>query len=453
MVPETRWAETVDGASIAYQDVGDGPRVLVLINGWVSHLEVYWEQPRFARFMRRLSANLRVLVFDKRGMGMSDRLTAGADLEVRMDDVRAVLDSARVQRAALLGWGTGGGPLALFFAAAQPQRTLAVCTDGNILEKRVPGYEWGLDEEASERQIAEVAARWGQEEGLAERLGDSVGSAGQVLEPEFYAWFAKFCRYAATPRSFATFDRLWWETDIRDILGSVQVPTAVFYKKDAPASWGNRDQAQYLADRVPAARLLAVPGAAPNPWIEEPEPLARAVEGFLASIEEEESEFGRVLATILFTDIVRATEHASDIGDAAWRALLERHNTIVRALLSRYSGTEIDTAGDGFFATFDGPGRAVRCAHAIATAIRPLGIEIRAGLHTGELEQIGDKVAGLAVHIGARVAALAGPSEVLVSGTVRDLVVGSGLAFTDLGPQQLKGVHGEWRIYRAEPKD
>jgi pimeloyl-ACP methyl ester carboxylesterase len=240
MVPETRWAEALDGGSIAYQDVGEGPRVLVLVNGWVSHLEVYWEQPRFARFMRRLSANLRVLVFDKRGMGMSDRLTSGADLEVRMDDVRAVLDSAEVDRAALLGWGTGGPPLALFFAASQPHRTLAVCTDGNIIEKSVPGYEWGIDEETSDREIAEIVAGWGQVEGLAERMGESVGGGGQALEPEFYVWLAKLCRYAATPKSFATFDRLWWETDVRDILGAVQVPTAVFYKKDAPASWETR---------------------------------------------------------------------------------------------------------------------------------------------------------------------------------------------------------------------
>jgi class 3 adenylate cyclase len=276
-----------------------------------------------------------------------------------------------------------------------------------------------------------------------------LGGHGHTLEPDFYAWFAKYCRYAATPKSFATFDTLWWETDVRDILGSVQVPTAVFYKTDAPASWGNREQAQYLADRVPAAQLLEIPGAAPNPWIEEPDPLVSAIERFLASVEEEEAEFDRVLATVLFTDIVGSTEHAARIGDAAWKRLLEHHHHLVRALLRRYRGEEVSTAGDGFFATFDGPGRAVRCAQAITTAVRPLKIEIRAGLHTGELQRMGDNMGGVAVHIGARIGALAGPSEVVVSNTVHDLVVGSGLAFTDLGPHELKGVQGQWKLYRA----
>lgn len=451
IVPETRWAETVDGASIAYHDVGEGPRVLVLINGWISHLEVYWEQPRFVRFVRRLSRNLRVLVFDKRGMGMSDRLGAGADLEVRMDDVRAVMDAAKVDRAAMLGWGTGGAPLAFFFAATNPERTLAVCTDGNILEKRVAGYPWGQSEAEFEQELASITAAWGLETGLPEILADNTGGPGHMLEPEFYAWLAKFCRYAATPKSLATFDRLWWETDVRDILGAVQAPTAVFYKTDAPASWGNRGQAQYLADRVAAAQLLPIPGAAPNPWIEEPDPLVSAIERFLGSVEEEEAAFDRVLATVLFTDIVGSTERAVQLGDSEWKRLLERHHAIVRALLRRYRGEEVSTAGDGFFATFDGPGRAVRCAQAIVDAMQPLGIEIRAGLHTGELERMGDNVGGVAVHIGARIGALAGPSDVVVSSTVRDLVVGSGLGFAELGPHQLKGVDGEWRLYRAGP--
>jgi class 3 adenylate cyclase/pimeloyl-ACP methyl ester carboxylesterase len=441
----------VDGASIAYNDVGDGPRVVVLINGWVSHLEVYWEQPRFVRFMRRLSQHLRVLTFDKRGMGMSDRLGSGADLEVRMDDVRAVLDAAEIERAALLGWGTGGAPLAFFFAATNPKRTLAVCADGNILEKQVPGYPWGLTEEESEREIEDMTSAWGLEAGWAELLADNIGGPGRVLEPEFYAWFAKFCRYAATPKSLAMFDRLWWDTDVREILSAVQTPTAVFYKTDAPPSWGNREQAEYLADRVPAAQLLPIPGVAPNPWIEEPDPLVCAIERFLQSVAEEEAAFDRVLATLLFTDIVGSTERADTIGDAEWKRLLDRHHATVRALLRRYRGEEVSTAGDGFFATFDGPGRAVRCAHAIVNAMQPLGIEIRAGLHTGELERMGDNIGGVAVHIGARIGALAGPSDVVVSSTVRDLVVGSGLTFADLGSHALKGVHEEWRLYRSEP--
>ncbi len=449
MVPKTRWATTIDGASIAYQDLGQGRLTLVVIHGWISHLEVYWEQPRFARFMRRLSRNLRVLHFDKRGTGMSDRIAHAPDLETRMDDVRAVMDAAGVDRAALLGWGTGGPPLALFFAATHPDRAVAVCTDANLLERNDAEYVWG-DDEAEEEQWFEVTPSWGDEETLQViGFGEQVGDA-PLEDPGFRSWFAKFARYSATPTSRIALDRMWYDTDIRDTLTSVHTPTAVFYKRDR-VGWGDRENAKYLADHVPGAQLIAVEGSAPVVWIEEPEPLVGAIEAFLGSVEDEQKEFDRVLATVLFTDIVGSTERAVEIGDRAWTELLERHHQIVRAMLSRYRGVEVDTAGDGFFATFDGPGRAVRCAQAIIAAMQPLDLQIRAGLHTGEIERTAEKVGGLAVHIGARLGAVANASQVVASSTVRDLVVGSGLSFEDLGWHDLRGVPEQWHLYRVAP--
>jgi class 3 adenylate cyclase/pimeloyl-ACP methyl ester carboxylesterase len=450
MVPRTRWATTVDGASIAYQDAGEGPLALVVIHGWISHLEVYWEHPRFAQFMRRLSRNLRVLQFDKRGTGMSDRIIGAPDLETRVDDVRAVMDAAGVKRAALLGWGTGGAALALYFAATHPERTIAVCSDGDILERPAPGYRWGVDEEEQERIVGELAATWGGEEGLAEFLVSQFGTGEGAHRPDAVdiAWFAKSARYSVTPTSFAAFDRLWYETDIRGILDTVHAPTAVFYKMQA-SDWGSYEQATYLAERLPSAELVGVDGWAPVIWIEEPEPFVSAIEGFLASVQTQEEEFNRVLVTVLFTDIVGSTDTASRVGDREWKQLAERHHVTVRGLLARYRGTELDTAGDGFYASFDGPARAVRCAQAMVKATRRLGLEIRAGLHTGEVEIIDGKPGGIAVNIGARIASNARPSEVLVSQTVKDVVAGSGLVFHDRGTHNLRGIPGVWHLHAA----
>lgn len=455
-VPDTRWATTVDGASVAYQEFGDASSLpLVVIHGWVSHLEVYWEQPAFARFMRRLARNFRVIHFDKRGTGMSDRLTPAVDLETRMDDIRAVMDAAGVEQAALLGWGTGGPPLVLFFAATHPERTVAVITDGSILERRVDGYPWGLDEEENERESSSLISTWGREDGLAELLAYQVGQAGhpERVDPRLVTWLAKMARYAATPTSFATSDRIWWETDVREVLPVVNASTAVFYKTKAPPEWGSREQAQFLADHLPDARLMAVEGSAPLPWIEEPERFVGALERFISEVRDEQADFDRVLATVLFTDMVGSTDIAARVGDREWKRLVERHHATVRALLARYRGTELDTAGDGFYAAFDGPARAVRCAQAIVAATRRIGVEIRAGLHTGEVELIDEKPGGITVTIGARIASLAAGSEVLVSQTVKDVVVGSGLAFQERGAHKLKGVPGSWNIYRSSTPD
>jgi class 3 adenylate cyclase len=452
VVPETRWARTIDGASIAYQELGEGPIALVVIHGWVSHLEVYWEQPRFARLMRRLARDLHVVHFDKRGTGMSDRVVWEIDLESRMDDVRAVMDAIGIERAALLGWGTGGAALALFFAAAQPERTLAVCTDGNLLEREVADYRWGTAAEAFERELETDVENWGTEVGIAEMLA-LTGSwdHADVVDPALVTWLARFMRFSATPTSYAAFARMWWETDVRRILPSVRAPVAVFYKVNAPEYWGNREQAEYLASQLPDARVVAVEGRAPVVWLEDPESLVAMVEKFIGSIADEEADFDRGLATVLFTDIVGSSQTAARIGDRAWREVVERHHHTVRTLLARYRGKEIDTAGDGFFASFEGPARAVRCGQAIVQASKTQGLEIRAGVHTGEVQTIGGKIGGIAVNIGARVGSVAAPSQVLVSQTVKDLTAGSGLVFEDAGEHELKGIPDRWRLFEAIP--
>ena len=423
-----------------------------MIHGWVSHLEVYWEWPRFARFMHRLARNLRIIHFDKRGTGLSDRVKGPLDIGVRMDDIRAVMDAAGVERSALYGWATGGPPLAVVFASTYPERTSALLIDGDISLRRTEDYPWGMTEQELDAHIATFVARWGEEEGIPDMMSFIFGehpAMQPTLDAAFVTWMAKFLRYAETPASYEAFSRMSFETDVRHVLPAVHVPTAVLYKAGDPDPW-TREWAAYPADRIPGAVLVAVPGAAYVPWVEEPAPLASAMEHFLDSVREEEVELDRVLATVLFTDVVGSTQQAAEIGDAHWKELLERHSATVRGLLARYRGSEVKTMGDGFLATFDGPARAVRCAQGICEAVKPLGLEVWAGCHTGEIELMGADVGGIAVHIGARVGALAGPSEVLVSSTVKDLVAGSGLSFADRGQHKLKGVPGSWRLYAAE---
>ena len=446
-VPQTQWARTVDGACIAYQDLGQGPVTLVVIHGWVSHLEVYWEQPRFARFMRRLSRNMRVLHFDKRGVGMSDRVTGTPDIGILADDVRAVMDAAGVEKAALLGWGGPGPELAAFFAATHPERTLCLTHFGTFHYRRDVDCPWGDTEEEFEASLAAELAAWGTEEGARAFIRDGWGERPEDAptdDPDFARWAAKFARFAATPASFEAFERMWWATDVRPLLGSISIPTAVFYSVMDPES---HEFGRAEASQIPAARSIGVSTPAAVIWVHDPEPIVSAIEQFVASVQDEEAALDRVLATVLFTDIVGSTDQACKVGDACWTELLEKHNAAVRAMLARYRGTEVKTMGDGFLATFDGPARAVKCAQAICEAVKPLGLEVRAGCHTGEIELMGADVGGIAVHIGARVGALAGPSEVLVSSTVKDLVAGSGLVFEDRGEHTLKGLPDSWRLY------
>ena len=450
-IPQIRWATTVDGASIAYQDFGSGPVTLVAVPGWLSHLEIFWEQPRYVRFLRRLARNMRVLVFDKRGLGMSDR-TLASDLETRMDDVRAVMDAAGVERSALLGWGSGGPCLAAFFAASQPERVLALIVAGFFCCRRAPDYPYGWTAEEEEAEIGNLAAHWGDPLHAPEFVRAVFGERpidAPFDDPAFLVWSARLARFSATPTTYAAFERVTYETDVRGILPSVHVPAASLQA----TGWDEEGKAfaAYNAGLIAGAKVVEYAGAANAPEIEDPEPCVAAIEGFLASVRREQEDLDRMLATVLFTDVVGSTQRAAELGDERWRELLERHCTTVRALLARYRGTEIKTMGDGFLATFDGPARAVRCAQGICQAVKPLGLEVRAGCHTGEVELLGADVGGIAVHIGARVGALARPSEVLVSSTVKDLVAGSGLAFADRGEHELKGVPGSWRLYAAEP--
>jgi len=447
-VPRTRWARTVDGACIAYQDLGEGPVTLVVIHGWVSHLEIYWEQPRFARFMRRLTKNIRVLHFDKRGMGMSDRIASVPDLDARLDDVRAVMDAADVERAAIFGWGSAGPSLASVFAATYPARCLALLLDGIISYRRTPDFPWGFTQAEEETSVARLVDSWGDDDQAlvfaSEGFGDRPEDA-PIHDHAFLKWCARLARCAATPGSYEEFERMWFETDVRGVLPTIHVPTLVLSKEHAEHE--HRAMNAYVAELIPGARRALVTGSAGVVWVEEPEPYVTAIERFLDSVQQEEAELDRMLATVLFTDIVGSTDKTCELGDVRWRELLERHHATVRALLARYRGREVNTIGDGFLATFDGPARAVKCAQVICDAVKPLGLEVRAGCHTGEIELLGADVGGIAVHIGARVAAFAGPSEVLVSSTVKDLVAGSGLVFVDRGEHELKGVPGSWRLY------
>jgi class 3 adenylate cyclase len=475
-VPQVHWAKTPDGLHIAYQDVGSGP-ALVLVNGMYSHIEVYWEWPQFARFVERLATSLRVLHFDRRGTGMSDRVTDDPTLERSLDDVSAVLAAAGVERAAVFGWGEAAS-LAALFAATYPEKTLAVLLDGELRIKWAPDYPWGTKPEEEQEFVNRLYEIWGQD-GHALEIGQlTCGDRpedGPWHDEAFVRVHAKLARFATTPGGFLAFTRTEYETDTREVARTIHVPAAVLVKEGAaaaPSSLGYgaalrelvrgssagaptadlsmRGVAEYTASLIPGARLVTAPGAASIPFFDQEEAYADAMIAFVKSVQHEEAELDRMLATVLFTDVVGSTDKACELGDRAWTELLERHNQVLRAMLARYRGREVGTAGDGFLATFDGPARAVKCAQAVCEAVRPLGLEVRAGCHTGEIELIGEggaDVGGIAVHIGARVAALAGPSEVLVSSTVKDLVAGSGLVFEDRGEHELKGVPERWHLY------
>ncbi len=443
-IPQTRWARTVDGAAIAYQDFGEGPTAIVVVHGYISHLEVYWELPEFSRLMRRLSRHLRVLQFDKRGVGMSDRVSDSPNLETQLDDVRAVMDAAGVQRAAILAWGGEAGPaLGAFFAATHPERVVALWLDGGIHAAKDDDYPWALSEEEWEAEASSYWTTWGSDDHAVAFAEACCGENPEprVYEDSFLRWLTKLARCSATPNSIEAFERTWRGIDVRPILSSICVPTdvAVTFQDD-------EDEQRYIASRIPGARIVELPRRSLL-YLGDLESYVSAVEHLVESAGREEAALDRMLSTVLFSDIVGSTDKACEVGDACWKELLEKHNATVRAFLARFRGNEVNTTGDGFLATFDGPARAVKCAQALCEAVRPLGLEVRAGCHTGEIELLGADVGGVAVHIGARVAALAGPSEVLVSSTVKDLVAGSGLVFADRGEHTLKGVPDKWRLY------
>jgi class 3 adenylate cyclase len=440
----THYAKTADGVHIAYQVLGDGPIDLVLV-AWQLHVEHVWRWPAAASFLRQLASFSRLIVFDRRGTGMSDHAIDKdklLSLDARMDDIRAVMDAADSERAILLSvedFATTG-----VFGATFPKRTLGlIAYQPRAREGWASDYPWGYTPEAYAQEREEVERSWGTIE-MARSWAHDVWPEALDDEEQLSA-FATFQRMGCGPGDALRLYDADWATDVREILPSIRVPTLVITRSAAADRGEPQGEAGYVVDRIPGAALVQLQGH--RFWWQDD--LAGPIESFVKQIREEEEEFDRVLASILFTDLVGSTEHAADIGDRAWRELVEHHHALVRGLLVRFRGSEMDTAGDGFFATFDGPARAVRCAQAVADSVRSLGLEIRAGVHTGEVETINEKAGGLAVSIGARVAALAGPSEILVSQTVKDLTAGSGLIYEDAGEHELKGVPDRWHLYRA----
>jgi pimeloyl-ACP methyl ester carboxylesterase len=439
MQPETKYATSGD-VSIAYQVVGEGPADLILVPGWMSNIEVFWEEPAVARFLQRLASFSRLILFDKRGTGLSDRMVDVPDLETRMDDVRAVMDAVGSQRAALCGYSEGGVMCALF-AATYPSRTRALITIGSFPRQR-PGddYPWGRTAQQQQDFLAAIQNHWGGPVGL-ELRAPSVAGDERVRQ-----WWARFLRMSASPAAALALTRLNYEIDVRHVLNAIRVPTLLLHSRGDQAI--DVRASRYMAERIAGAKYVELPGIDHLPWGVDADAILDEIEEFLTG-ERHGPEPDRVLATILFADIVGSTDHAAQMGDQRWRDLLESFYGTVRRQLSRFRGVEIGTAGDGVLATFDGPARGVRCARFIAEAVLPLGLQVRAGLHTGECEVIGDNVGGIAVHIAARVAAAANPGEVLVSHTVKDLVAGSGIRFEARGTHALKGVPGEWALFAA----
>jgi class 3 adenylate cyclase len=440
MTPETRYAKSGD-VHIAFQVSGDGPIDLVFVPGFVSHLEADWDSPARTRLLQRLSSFCRLIRFDKRGTGLSDRVKIPT-LEQRMDDVRAVMDAVGSQKAALFGL-SDGGPMSILFAATYPQRTISLVIYGSYARRvRGPNHPYGMTIEQWDAFVDRLGREWGGPAAV------EVFAPSLAADPAGRIAYANYLRQAASPGAAIDIMGMNGEIDVSAALPAIRVPTLIVHRS------GDRlieiGQARYLAAHIRDARLRELAGE-DHAWIAgDGDAIVDEIELFLTGTRRD-VEPDRVLATVLFTDIVGSTERAAAIGDRHWRDLLEQHRVMVRRKLAEFRGREIDTAGDGFLVSFDGPGRAVRCASAIVADAAGLGLEVRAGLHAGECELMGDKLSGLTIHTGARVAALASPGEVLVSSTVKDLVAGSGLRFADRGSSVLKGVPGTWQIYALQP--
>ena len=435
-VPETRYAKSGD-IHIAYQVIGKGPLDLVLVPGFISHVELQWQNPRLAHMLQRLASFSRLIIFDKPGTGLSDRLTAIPTLEQRMDHVRAVMDAVGSERAALFGVSEGG-PMSVLFAATYPPRTSALILYGTYARRMwAPDFPWGRTDVELAAILERMERDWGRD------LDLDLWAPSIARDPDARRAVATYCRHAASPGAAATIVRLTEQIDVRPVLPVVRVPTLVLHKRGDRVT--DFEQGRYLAEHIDGARFVELAGDDHMPWVGNGDAIVDEIEEFLTGIRPSDTD--RVLATILFTDIVGSTERAIALGDRQWRELLERYYSIARRELARFRGREIDTAGDGVFAAFDGPARAIRCASRLRDEVRSLGIEVRSGLHAGECEVLGEKISGVAVHIGARVAAAAAAGEVLVSHTVKDLVAGAGIRFESRGTHVLKGVPGEWSLF------
>jgi class 3 adenylate cyclase len=438
MVPETKYARSGD-LHIAYQDVGDGPVDLLWVPTWIWQIEHMWEWPVAARFLSRLASFSRLITFDRRGAGLSERISGAPTLEQQMDDVVAVMDAVGSDRAAV-GAMLEAGAMACLFAATHPERTKAlVLYEGMARMTAAPDYDWPLTREEREPLIEALEADWGS----GQRVLGLISQPGQ--SERFSQWAGRLERLAASPRAAAAFFRMQSEVDVRPVLPSIQAQTLVMHRVDDPVI--DIRHGRYLAEHIPDARLLELPGNHTLPFGPDQDDLADEIEEFLTGARHAPDP-ERILATVMFSDIVDSTSRAAEMGDRRWRTLLESIDGSIGSELSRHRGRIVKKMGDGLLATFDGPARAIRCATAIREGARAQwGLDVRSGLHTGEIELIGDDVGGIAVHIGARVSACADPGEVLVSGTVKDLVVGSGISFEDRGERELKGVPGSWRLW------
>ena len=434
----THYAQSPDGTNIAYQAHGTGPLDLVFVPGFVSHVELIWEEPSIARFLRRLVSFSRLVIYDKRGQGLSDRLGRPPTLEESMDDLRSVMDAAGCERAAIFGVSEGG-PMSMLFAASHPERVSSLVLYGTYARILVaPDFPQGVPENVFDEWVTLVREQWGG------AVGVDLWAPSDLGNPEFEQWWARLLRQGTSPSGALELMNLYRELDVRRILPAIDVPVLVLHRRRdrlVPARQG-----RYLAERIPDARYVELSGEDHLPTVGDQAALLDEVEEFLVG-SRRAHDGERSLATILFTDIVGSTETAARLGDRRWRDLLERHDATVRRELAVHRGREVKTTGDGFLATFDGPARAIRCANAIRDQLEGIGIEVRAGVHTGEIETIGTDVGGIAVNIGARVGALAGPGEVLVSSTVRELVVGSGIEFQERGSHRLRGAPDEWRLF------
>ncbi|MEP6972941.1 MAG: adenylate/guanylate cyclase domain-containing protein [Actinomycetota bacterium] len=442
--PRTRYARSADGTYIAYQVFGNGPDLL-LAQAWISHLELSWESDESAAWLRALGRFARVIFMDQRGIGLSDRMTQMINLETRVDDVRAVLDAAGSERPVLYGQGLDGGAICAMFAATYPERTAGLLFwSGQASGIRDADYPWAETPEGNEEFQQLIADTWGDED-LIGPLLTTAGAPSKADDPAGRKEWARLMRYAASRGDALVHERMFEEIDYRSILPAIHVPTTILQPDDEglPA-------AEWMASQIPGAKVFLL-AESPDypPELSHATENLEATRAFMTDLREQEADLDRVLATVLFTDIVDSTATAAAMGDRAWRDVLERHHGIVRGTLGRFRGVEVDTAGDGFFATFDGPARAVRCAEHIVGAVRPLDIEIRAGVHTGECQTIDGKLGGLGVVIGARIGSMADANDVLVSQTVKDLTAGSGLTFEDAGEHELKGVPDRWHLYRV----
>jgi class 3 adenylate cyclase len=444
-VSDVRYARTTDGTHVAYEVTGGGPVDIVLLRAWHTDIEHEWNEPVLARMMRRLGSTGRLIRFDRRGMGLSDRPAqrSPSDIEERLDDLRTVLDAAASRRAVLVGLADGATLFAVF-AATFPQRTRGlVMWEPSARWQAAPDYPWGWPPEEWPAFLERLRGGWGTPE-LARRW-IAMGGPSRADDERFASWLVEHQNRSGSADDAVTLAQQHYDTDIAPTLPTIHVPTLVLARSGSGA-----DEAQYVADRIPGSRMVVLPGDDHFAIAGDTDAVIYQIESFIHSVSaasDQDPETDRVLATLLFTDVVGSTARAAALGDRAWTSLIERHHERARELVERHRGRLVDTVGDGILASFDGPGRAIRCARAVVEDVGELGLEVRAGLHTGECLQVGDRLRGLAVHIGARVGALAGPSEVLVSSTVKDLVAGAGFSFEDRGVHELKGISGEWRLF------